>query len=535
MAYPLNVSTMFLCVFPAYARHWWKQDATGVAVDNPSADGDRVGEWTDPSPYAQRVAALSSAARGTYKIADGRGASIAFDGSTNHINVPNSKGNWGAILTSRTFFIQGWVKVNADNSLMLLFDCCQNSGANKGWLLSRTSTNKVQFLVANSGAILSATTSTQTLTAAMGWVRIRIIANAGAVSIQVGSQTAENFSYTGTAPAGTLATNDLEIGCVSSTLGGKLNGSLGDWVFDSAIPSGGNQTLIDAWNPAYTTVSLATITGSGSSLLPTAMSAVREIHDLSASGKAWQDTGGSVAASANNDPVRWLQSLAPGYNRDYLAAADAQRALYKTNAWNGLPGLQFDGTNHWYNMTSVWAAAAEFTYIAVVWNTRAGTGSHLLAGPTELPYVALTANDYYGNNNPAFGGVPYCYLHTSTGVGFSPGKSLNQSAPTIVAFSRWGSYWEGSILNVAGPGATGLATSCSFTTVGQDITRPEWMMRGYFFADVLSRHFFPMSAIVPVVNGYADAWGIPNVSRGSSARARRTTFGFGRIGSRTAA
>lgn len=65
---------------------------------------------------------------------------------------------------------------------------------------------------------------------------------------------------------------------------------------------------------------------------------------VKADGTLWQDSARTVPAVANNDPIGcWDDASGNGVN--LLQATAGARPLYKTGIQNGLPGVQFDGTN----------------------------------------------------------------------------------------------------------------------------------------------------------------------------------------------
>lgn len=90
----------------------------------------------------------------------------------------------------------------------------------------------------------------------------------------------------------------------------------------------------------------------------------------------YQDTGLSIPATANNDPVGGWQDQSGNANH-MLQSTAGNRPLLKTNILNSLPGIRWDAVDDSLSAGNVLASATTLT-IFVVSNTT-NTGSEMLA------------------------------------------------------------------------------------------------------------------------------------------------------------
>lgn len=146
-------------------------------------------------------------------------------------------------------------------------------------------------------------------------------------------------------------------------------------------------------------------------------------YDFGDASTMWQDLAQTVAVSANNDPVRRINSL---WNGKYATApSDAVRPLYKTNTLNSRATVYSNGTDSELNMDSAFQTAlADITIIAIAKNDRNGTapdyGSHFLRSNVYGSYMSWTGTGYTGQ---------YLAAHKSkSGSGFAPNSgTLNNT------------------------------------------------------------------------------------------------------------
>ena len=99
-----------------------------------------------------------------------------------------------------------------------------------------------------------------------------------------------------------------------------------------------------------------------------------------ASSPVWQDAGGTVAATADGDPVRRWDDLS-GNSRHVTAPSDAARPSLKLAIQNGKPVLRFDGVDDY--LVSASAAQSQAVTVFVVVNlTVVGNYPHVVATGT---------------------------------------------------------------------------------------------------------------------------------------------------------
>lgn len=130
----------------------------------------------------------------------------------------------------------------------------------------------------------------------------------------------------------------------------------------------------------------------GPSFLPTDLPNLALWLD-SATG-TWQDTAGTIPATANNDPVALWQDGSFAFN-DVLQSNNLLRLVLHTNAINSRPVLAFNGVASWLRSTS-FTIGSDATVAGVI---EFGTGGGmLLASPSGSGYLAYhDASNIYCN------------------------------------------------------------------------------------------------------------------------------------------
>lgn len=92
----------------------------------------------------------------------------------------------------------------------------------------------------------------------------------------------------------------------------------------------------------------------------------------------WQNTGKSVAVSADGDPVRVVADKS-GNGNDLVFPSDAARATYKANIYGGKPVLRFNGSSH-YAVAAVTAITGTKLGLFAFYIRRGSTTNTALVG-----------------------------------------------------------------------------------------------------------------------------------------------------------
>lgn len=130
--------------------------------------------------------------------------------------------------------------------------------------------------------------------------------------------------------------------------------------------------------------------------------AKKQRYDFSDLSTQWQDVSKTVAVTANNDPIRVIESLW-GTGIEAVAPSDAVRPLCKTNTLNSLPTAYTNGTDTQLNLnTQLQVTQADFALFIVAKNdansqaSKDGTHwmSHVSNGAMYMAQV--------GYNNPGY-------------------------------------------------------------------------------------------------------------------------------------
>jgi hypothetical protein len=540
-----------LLLDPAYTSNNWVEsgNVNPVTSARVASNGDSLGQIDDYSYGAHRVIALSASARATWQTDSGRPAAYKFDGTNAHLTVKNSKGAFRFIHVERTFTIICWVKVTADGVLYNILDNCNGSGANTGIEFYRSSGNKIGVFIVKGSTIVSFTTTTQTLTAAMGWTRVVVKCNAGSGSVQVGAGTPETFTCGAGAAAGTDAFADLEIGATTGA-GQKLNGYLGPLAIYDTVLGSSDIASFDAYNPSvvqysqldYTT-GLATKTGVGASFDPTWISALQRWHDPSDTAWNSTDSAGAVPVASDGDLVQLCENkTGTQYKRAMRQATLASRPAYKLNQFGTRAGALFDGANDYWTLDDPTGSGGQWTLMMVLAELSDGgtthRGSHTF-GPA--PWLVQTGLNYPGN--AGYHNLPYVYQHVgSTGINttaLAVGQVVNLGGPNIIEVVRDGNRWSGCVNGIASLDAFAInPTNLQFSAFGQDTTGTnQWWMFGPVGEIAFWLVAHPYAYRSPVRSYMATRWGVPNVSTVAPGTicSRRETSGSGRSGSRSAA
>ncbi len=510
-----SLSSALLWLPTACTAHQWTEAADSVAATHPSVNGNPVGQLDDPSSGAHTIRSTSAARRPTLAVGGGRGAGLRFGpAATTCLRVDNSLSAFNIIHTTRTFTIALWVKAVSDGVSGLLLDNSNGTSANAGFYLSRTSANKILFLItkASAGNAVLVYTSTATITVADGWVPITIVCSAGSGTLQVGAAAAEPFTCNAGAVAGTNAWSNLVIGNDASAQGSAFNGWISDLgIWNIALDS----TALAAYrsyNPTLSSVSLA----SGSGATVDSLNFLQTWWDASDTAYLWQDTARTTPVAANSDPVGVLANKTGQLlNRDATQATAGLRPLWKTNIAGGNPALLFNGTDSELGFAT-WNTAGAQTLFFVVKNLDNTYGSHFIIGAADnAPHWVVTGLNYSGNDSP---GEPYVVLHmvaaTTPSGAFECGKLGNPSGFNVIEVVRngatWMTYMDGILIaTYAGEGAA----YNTFTRLGPPGggVGANWWLDGYVceYAKYNAAHSASRRGAVRA--GLASKWGVANV------------------------
>lgn len=126
-----------------------------------------------------------------------------------------------------------------------------------------------------------------------------------------------------------------------------------------------------------------------------------------------QNSDGTTAAVATDDPVGYWQDLSANGNHAKQTVATGSRPFLKLNNQNGRPGLLFDGSNDWLTSTisgiqsfqsitalfvykSAAAAAADTNSVALFTfgNLGSASGSYIASGIGAISSTGVMAGEY---------------------------------------------------------------------------------------------------------------------------------------------
>jgi hypothetical protein len=196
--------------------------------------------------------------------------------------------------------------------------------------------------------------------------------------------------------------------------------------------------------------------GSGSA--PTAPESANRYAwwDASDLSTLWQNTNGTGAVSALNDPVGDWHDV-DGNLIQWEQGTAANKPLFDPEALNGMPGIKFDGSNDYMTLTTVLNQARmdESTVFMVVSGWTTGTYQGLLGAATEFGadvdcyYLRITDTDksevlqsYTGGSMTSTAAVPTAgavigFKFSDSGNSYTHylGRATNGSGSSSVTFS----------------------------------------------------------------------------------------------------
>lgn len=215
-------------------------------------------------------------------------------------------------------------------------------------------------------------------------------------------------------------------------------------------------TLSESGASPYVYVGGGAAPGDGTSTVwdPSVASAVAwdAIAGARADGRLWQNSGKTVAATADSDPVRvWTDAE----GNDWTAPSDAARPLLEDGG-DGKWSLKFDGVNDYLDCTTLGASTGKYM-IQRLYRDGGDGGWGVWAATSSDP------NDYYG-----FLGAIYCSFGTTARKGpITPGSSLAAwNTIEVLADATWEMLQNGSSIASSGSNTVPLLRNpCRIGTI----------------------------------------------------------------------
>ncbi len=182
-------------------------------------------EDTSDSTVNQNVLANQGAVSSqTGKVAK----AYTFNGTSQYIDTGSNVGNFGS---SDSFAVLAWINIATDGSDRVIFG---NTWGTRGWLLRKTSTNKIRFIVVDSAIIYSGMDSNAL---GSGWHRIVGIWNGSAASVYVDGSPASITPITQGAMSNISTSAHTMIGLDTLADGHYFSGTVDEVMVLKRVPS----------------------------------------------------------------------------------------------------------------------------------------------------------------------------------------------------------------------------------------------------------------------------------------------------------
>lgn len=434
------------------------QEGNLVEQVTDGAIGGTVGLIYDLSDNAMKC--VSSNTAFSPILTDNGIIGLGFNGTFRSLRITNSKKFFSPINSANPVFdlvIPIQASTDGVNGFIIANSI---GGANAGFYLFRSATNKFQFLTVDSGSAKTNYTTTFTLTVADGLCFLRLRCNGvgagnGTISIiKSGVETSETFTVV--AGSGSDSAVDCVIGTRANLDGTtNFNGFIGWIVLANRILTATEWTNLQAYSPPEDSSEMAPI--------------LELEYDPQVGATMWADTARTTPAtdeSALNAMDNNITSNFGLHNRNINASA---AATYKTAEQNGYNAIDYNGSNSNFALSPYEdERAGKKTWIWVFRNRDVSNGSHLARGGSAAIYGVLTAT--------GFGvGFPDYTMHTSTGDVANEAPLLNDADEYTVIVERTNGanidVWSSANVKFSKTGATG---SHNYTQIGQEAIAGWW-------------------------------------------------------------
>lgn len=334
------------------------------------------------------------------------------------------------------------------------------------------------------------------------------------------------FGYDNTNQLISIKVNAGSVVTAAHTTGVKYNfgplcigGPQNRWTQTTEFYNGSAKNLMFWRNVYLTSTQQATLYSQGfpfvalanqsTSLDPDNLTAKIARYDFGDVSTMWQDTAQTVAVSANNDPVRRINSL---WNSKYATApSDAVRPLLKTNTLNSRATVYSNGVDSRLDMdTAFQTVEADFTMFLIAKNDRTVLyGSHWMSSAVYNSYVTTTGTGYSG--------VYGAFHKSKSGSGFAPNTStLNNTTGfnSYECFSR--NTYATMIENGDDPAIYSLfrgvnTNPADWDTFFRDIYGGNWWALGNIAEVIFVETYLSVADRARVRKFLNDKWAVPNV------------------------